>query len=143
MRIQDLCRGGAAEILLTSHSRVAAAAKIWASKWGVRGGGLGPQGNTYLCIHMRLHVTYPCYMHPNLFRPSNLRRRSTSRNHIAQSRCLNLNLLQHAVLRPCMPNAWVAFMFHQGLKVVIVNNTKVPFHVPQNLNDNLSSELQI
>ena len=46
VRIQDLCKGGPAEILPTSRNGVAAAAKIWASKWvaGGGGGGPGPQG---------------------------------------------------------------------------------------------------
>ena len=41
VRIQDLCKGGgcSAEILPTSRSGVASVAKIWASKWGVGGGG--------------------------------------------------------------------------------------------------------
>ena len=40
VRIQDLCKegGGGSEILLTSRSGVAVAAKIWASKLGVGGG---------------------------------------------------------------------------------------------------------
>ena len=43
MRIQDLCKGGPSEILPTSCSGVAVAAKIWASKLGV-GGGAGSLG---------------------------------------------------------------------------------------------------
>ena len=52
VRIQDLCKGGPAEILPTSRSRVAAAAKIWASKWGVRGGPgpLGPPLDPHLKV---------------------------------------------------------------------------------------------
>ena len=37
-------RGGPSEILPTSHSGVAAAAKIWASKLGGRGGARAPGG---------------------------------------------------------------------------------------------------
>ena len=43
VRIQDLCKGGGSEILPTSRSGVGAAAKIWASKLGVGGGGASPQ----------------------------------------------------------------------------------------------------
>ena len=36
MRIQNLCKEGQPRFLPTSRSRVAAAAKIWASEWGSR-----------------------------------------------------------------------------------------------------------
>ena len=48
VQIQDLCKGEPSEILLTSCSRVAVAAKIWASNLGVKGP--GPPRSAPCCI---------------------------------------------------------------------------------------------
>ena len=49
VRIQDLCRGGASEILPTSRSGVTVAAKFGPQNWGSGGGAPGPPGPPYIC----------------------------------------------------------------------------------------------